>query len=338
MAYLTLGSTEQKIHTDQLKTLVQRAEAISAEQNICTTTTGAIQNTVEEISDKSSSLQSTTGQVITITQETLAMMNESHTKVDRICYNTELIRAMAERLESAQQSLVKETLDDQKISLESVKKEVNRSVSRTLRRHLAEHFESLSADQVRQYPGDSEAIDSQHSGFPGRTPEFRRYYSWNEDRNASKADVETLPEQWIKTSSIDSRRSLIQNATFGTLSIRTTTASHFRKVGKGPPETKQVSTNTLTFFPPSWLSSQGAVMRYQRLEFSNTAGCQMIPHWSLSSVNIVPETSEIIEACQHHDLRTVCELFSQGRASPYDVDEGGRNLLGWVAVGLQVCT
>jgi hypothetical protein len=60
------------------------------------------------------------------------------------------------------------------------------------------------------------------------------------------------------------------------------------------------------------------------------------PHWNLSSVNIVPEDSEIINACCNLDLVTIQRLFDNDQASPYDVDNCVRNLLGWVSMGLQV--
>jgi hypothetical protein len=84
--------------------------------------------------------------------------------------------------------------------------------------------------------------------------------------------------------------------------------------------------------------SQGAVLRHQRLEFLSRGGSQNIPHWTLSTVNVIPEDSEILNACLRHDLGTIRKLFDDGRASPYDVDEVGRNLLGYIAVGVQVST
>ena len=43
-----------------------------------------------------------------------------------------------------------------------------------------------------------------------------------------------------------------------------------------------------------------------------------------------------MRACLRHDLSAIRDIFDRGNASPYDIDEMGRNLLDYVAVGVQV--
>lgn len=65
---------------------------------------------------------------------------------------------------------------------------------------------------------------------------------------------------------------------------------------------------------------------------------QPSPGLSLRTVNIVADDAAIIQACEKLDLVAIRKLFDEGQASPYDVDNTGRNLLGAVAIGCQVST
>lgn len=87
--------------------------------------------------------------------------------------------------------------------------------------------------------------------------------------------------------------------------------------------------------PPPWLTSRGVVLRRQHL-FSNYAGNQGVPHWTLSTVNVINYNAKIFEACQNHDLDEIRKLFDNSLASPYDVNPRGRNLIGQVAIGVTI--
>lgn len=245
---------------------------------------------------------------------------------------------MTERIELATQTLVQERFGHLPMILETFNGEANRTISRTLKHHLRQHFGPPKADRRQANPADDKVGSSQRSPDTGTVSESRCFSTGNEDTIPSRLGLENHTDKWVKKSSTESQRNLIRNTTFGTISIRTTTVSYIREVVNGPSETKQLSTTTLTFLPAPWLMSQGAVLRHQRLEFLTRAGSQNIPHWILSTVSVISEDSEIFKACLSHDLGAIRNLFDDGRASPYDVDESGRNLLGYVAVGVQVST
>jgi len=258
--------------------------------------------------------------------------------MNELSHNTEQIRAMIERIELTTQTLVQERLGHQPMILETLKGEVNRTISRSLKLHLRQHFGPPKADQMQANNGDDMVRSIQHPKDTGTVSESRRCCPGNEDAIRSTIGLENPADKWVKKSSIESQRDLIRNTTFGTMSIRTTTVSYIRESVKGRSETKQLSTTTLAFLPAPWLMSQGAVLRYQRLEILSRGGSQNIPHWTLSTVNVIHADSEIFSACLRHDLGTIRKLFDAGCASPYDVDSEGRNLLGYVAVGVQVST
>ena len=286
---------------------------MSAGQRACNAVASATKTTIEEIRDTSSNLSSTSARVVDITTET-------QTKMDELSHNTAQIETRTERIELAVQTLVQERLGYLPMNFETIKGRVNRTISRNLKHHFRQYFGLPNTDRMEENPANNKFGSSQYS---------------SDTRTLSGSRL-LCADKWVKNSLTESKWNLIQNTTFGTISIRTTTVSYIRKVVEDPhSETKQLSATTVTFLPAPWLISQGAVLRRQRLEFLTGAGSHNIPHWTLSTVNIIPGESEIIRACERHDLGAIRNLFDKGYASPYDVCHG-RNLLGHVAVGVQV--
>jgi hypothetical protein len=302
---------------------------VSAGQRACNAAAGATKTTIEEIRDTSSNLSSTFARVVDITTET-------QTKMDELSHNTE---TRTERIELAVQTLVQERLGYLPMNFETIKGRVNRTISRNLKHHFRQYFGLPNTDRKEKSPANNKFGSSQYSSDTRTLSGSRFLCHGNEDATPSSIDLEHCADKWVKNSVTESKWNLIQNTTFGTISIRTTTVSYIRKVVEDPhSETKQLSVTTVTFLPAPWLISQGAVLRRQRLEFLTGAGSYNIPHWTLSTVNIIHVNSEIIRACERHDLGAIRNLFDKGCASPYDVDDVGRNLLGHVAVGVWVST
>ena len=305
---------------------------MSAGQRACNAAAGATKTTIEEIRDTSSNLSSTSERLVDITTET-------QTKMDELSHNTEQIQTRTERIELAVQTLVQERLGYLPMNFETIKGRVNRTISKNLKHHFRQYFGLPNTDRREENPANNQFGSSQYSSDTRTLSGSRLLCHGNEDATPSSIGLEHCADKWVKNSLTESKWNLIQNTTFGTISIRTTTVSYLRKVVEDPhSETKQLSAATVTFLPAPWLISQGAVLRRQRLEFLTGAGSYNIPHWNLSTVNIIPWDSEIIQACQRHDLGAIRNLFDKGCASPYDVCDTGRNLLGYVAIGVNVST
>ena len=140
--------------------------------------------------------------------------------------------------------------------------------------------------------------------------------------------------RWTRKSAAVSWHRVFNVTLFGTLIARTTTTSYVRRrptVSDGDPdmETKEESQTSITFLPATWLSLSGAKFRYGTM-------AHPAPAWSLHSVNVIPSDSDIFLYCSALDLDGIRNLFDESRASPFDVDEGGRNLLGHLAFGARV--
>jgi len=120
-----------------------------------------------------------------------------------------------------------------------------------------------------------------------------------------------------------------------TLLAQTVNAEYIRTPSKGSQSTERnaevrnESRTTITFLPARWLSSSGAKFKYG-------AVVRPASSWSLRSVNVIPENSEITNAYSYLDILHVRVLFKSSQASPFDVDIKGRNLLGFLALGARV--
>lgn len=316
--------------------ILQQANNPRAEQKLNATATGAVQTTIQEILHTSSNLQSSIDNIATITNENRVKMDEAHTKTNQILDNTKLIRTMAERIATSHQDLVKETLGNQPVYLDSLKKEIDQSIERSLVRYLTQHFRHSSPSGGAQHD-DVGVREGQGSSISKHPVHFSSTYRpLNEDLIASGAKPVRATFAWLKKSSFETQRTITRNSIVGTTHVRTTTVTYTREDEKGTIETKRITTTVLTYLPPLWFTARGAVLRHQQLEISGSAGIQRIPQWALSSVNVVPENSDIIDACENHDLGKIQQLFDSGLASPYDVSSSGQNLLTFVAMGVVV--
>ena len=329
---LALNRNEHINHSNTLEAINIDLMKISTAQKACDLDLRTVQSTVGEIKDTSANLSLTSARMADITTET-------YTKVNELIHNAEEIRTMSQGIELAAQSLAQERFDLQPMILETFKGEVNRTISRTLKTHLKKHFGPPKENQRQANSASDSGGQSQPALDTGTASESQRCQSEDKDSILPQGVLEHLTDKWIKKSFSVSQRDLISNTMFGNLSIRTTTILYIQERDKGlQPRIKEVCTTTLTFLPSPWLLSQGILLKHQRSKFLGEGGYQGIPHWTLSTVHIVEPDSEIIKACEEHDLETIRNLFEKGRASPYDVDADGRNLLGHTAVGVQVST
>ena len=172
---------------------------------------------------------------------------------------------MTERIELVAHSLFQGRNNNQQMILEISRGEVNRTVSRTLKSHLKKHFESSKVNPRQVDPIFDGVGPSQTTTDIGTVSESRRCRPEIEDAIPPKTGLKHSADKWIKKSFNESRRDLIRKTTFGTLSIQTKTIWYIRETDRGPhPNTKEVSTTTLTFLPSPWLMSQGVILRHQK--------------------------------------------------------------------------
>lgn len=226
----------------------------------------------------------------------------------------------------------------QSIQDASIKEQIHRTVSESIGHHVAEHFGQSRTDEKLQHPR-SKRVARRRRRPEGAARSFKDQttLSGHKDMANSIYGPQPILDRWRRKSSTGSQRLLTRNPIFGTMSIRTTTSLYTREDAKGRRESRQVTISVLVVLPPSWLTSRGIVFKHHESQILGCDGGTGFPHWTLSTFNIVDQNSEIFQACLVHDLRAIRRLFDSGRASPYDVDSAGRNLLGFVAVGLQVC-
>ncbi|KAI0973667.1 hypothetical protein F4678DRAFT_407273 [Xylaria arbuscula] len=126
-----------------------------------------------------------------------------------------------------------------------------------------------------------------------------------------------------------------RNWIFGTVMIITTVVS-CKRDGRDNSglEEKQEKLRSMKYIPPRWISSRGVVCSKTTTKRLNLH-TQSDPTFRLRTINIVSQESDVFVACQNWEFDKIYDLFKTGKASPYDMDERGRNVLGFLSLGPQ---
>ncbi|KAI1330471.1 hypothetical protein F5Y16DRAFT_18486 [Xylariaceae sp. FL0255] len=149
----------------------------------------------------------------------------------------------------------------------------------------------------------------------------------------SNSPLSDLPKNtWVRSVTSFIPLQYGPNWIFGTLMIKTTVISYKRSLqGGSEVEEKQEELKSIRYIPPRWISSRGVV--YSKITTRWNLHTQADPAFRLRTVNIISIDSDLFEACRNWDFPTVYKLFKTQKASPYDVDNKGRNILGWLSLG-----
>lgn len=97
-----------------------------------------------------------------------------------------------------------------------------------------------------------------------------------------------------------------------------------------PAESPYVDTSdvpcvvNISFIPRSQQRTIGIAAAFQKYS-SISQGCRISPR--LRTFNVIPDDSQVIHCILENDLLGVQRLFTEGKASPLDVDSGGFSLL-----------
>ncbi|CZR69818.1 uncharacterized protein PAC_19718 [Phialocephala subalpina] len=286
------------------------------------------QTTVEQIQQAVSGLASTSASMAQMTTETYSL-------VGSLPNDTRQIQNATDKIEGAAQKLVAETLSLRPKLLEEVSREMEQTISKTLQTHLRinpnrnankihRKCASKHRSRIIQSSGNHQLDSSQRS-----PPCLKQLDPPVISRSPS--------DRWIKETSVETRQELTKGTIFGTLVMATATVAYFRQRSEQSSDSevdrKHVSHTTVTLLPASWLFSKGAVLKVQTSKLFDRTNKQSCSQFNLSTVNIRPPTAKIFKACRSHDLDAIRRLFDECKASPYDVDDDGRNLLGYVFLG-----
>ncbi|KAI1313328.1 hypothetical protein F5Y03DRAFT_161275 [Xylaria venustula] len=124
-----------------------------------------------------------------------------------------------------------------------------------------------------------------------------------------------------------------RNWIFGTIMISTTVVSYKRDSrGNSDLKEKEEKLRSIKYIPPRWISSRGVVCSKTTVKWLNMP-TQSDPIYRCRTINVVPGYSDIFQACENWEFTKIYDLFKTGKASPYDMDEYGRNVLGFLGVG-----
>ncbi|KAJ8108819.1 hypothetical protein ONZ43_g6310 [Nemania bipapillata] len=135
-------------------------------------------------------------------------------------------------------------------------------------------------------------------------------------------------ETWVRSVTSFKPLHYGHNWIFGTLIISTTAVSR----GNSGSDEKEEESRSIKYIPPRWISSRGVAYIKTTIKLRNLH-TQSNPSFRLRTINIVPWDSDMLEACHNWEFAKIYDLFKTGKASPFDMDESGRNVLGYLSVG-----
>ncbi|KAK4223226.1 hypothetical protein QBC38DRAFT_54461 [Podospora fimiseda] len=282
--------------------------------------TTTVHNTLEVVKGATADVAHRSIQVTNVTTDTHA--------------NTQRLLQLTEKIETATQSLVYESLNKQDHysphALSVLKNTADRVIKNTLKRELRRHLRAQGRVQGPLEPKDSSLQTTLENSLLQRRG----------NHSQSTPDVSDGQQRhltrWRKQSLTTSYSNEVTIPYLGKITLQTRTTSYTSRdedSGDCDARQKNISTTTVSFLPSrtSWLANQGGILSYKKSEMLGRARRESPAQWTLRTVNILPGDAEIFRACRRHDINTVRILFDQRLASPYDVDDGGRSLLGWVA-------
>lgn len=287
-------------------------------------TTANSQAIAQQLENTTACLASSSAQISQTTTETAAIL-------DRLTNDTLKIQRATGDIENAARKLVDDALSKRPRLLRELDGAVERTISHHLQGQLLQNETNKRGDHSSN--GQKNQI-LQNSGCSRVDLDAK----WQ--ATLKQVESDHTGSSWVKDSAVETRKILMRNTFFGTIMTSIETVSYYRQLPSNPEdlpvEKKSVSQTTVMFLPAAWLLSKGAVLKINTLRLLGRASCQQNPQLSLSTVNIIEEDSEIFQACMRRDLVSIRTLFDEGRASPYDVDEDGRNLLGYLSFGAKV--
>ncbi|KAK4203425.1 hypothetical protein QBC40DRAFT_24004 [Triangularia verruculosa] len=267
------------------------------------------------------------------TQQSLAAVIESNARVEECQLKTYTI---VDRLESETLSLrqefvlaVKSISQDIANQLKNSNSEMKEAITHDLEQAITYASQELGGE-ICQDRAQNHSLSTTQTQISNSQPRF------SSNLQPQKTDLQaSSASRWVRKSSTITWNRTARYTLFGTLIAQTVNTSYTRaSSGKTNDKEEDLmirseSQTTITFLPAPWLSWAGAKFQYGAI-------VRPAPKWSLRAVNVISEDSEIFTALKDLDVFCVRDLFDSGQASPFDVDDGGRNLLGHLALGSRI--
>ncbi|KAI0198303.1 hypothetical protein F4808DRAFT_472920 [Astrocystis sublimbata] len=279
---------------------------VARDQASSSTATHAMTNIVRQIDLKTSSLDATTANIVQMTSQTFAL-------TERLTDDSLHMQEASARIEKAIQDLIESNLSSQPQLLQLFDRNINRTIRKSVRRHLKEALES-EVDHTIPDEIKSNSLDLHHRSS-GETPPYSA-----QNPCATLDDTHALQSEWIRTSTDTKMTCLMSNSVFGTVTITNTIMLYSRRSDR-EREVHQQRGNCITirYFPRSWISSKGVVATYSQWA-PHKAYMHSTPLFGLRTINIVPEGADIFKACWNLDLDEPLELENASDDALEDAD------------------
>lgn len=276
---------------------------------------------MRQVNSDNSALSATTTNIALVTTETHAM-------TERLVNETLHMQEVGARIEKATQDLVESAFANQPTLLGLFGQSIERTIEKSISRHLKEALSSKTSQQTQD--------DTLGHRLPNRdeTETISTYNAAHCNSRIGHSNI--FRDGWVKTATDSKMTNLTRTSLFGTVTVTTTVVSYRRRSDHNPDEVdeKKSSYTTIKYLPGRWISSRGVIGTYTtqigpKTQISN-------PSFGLCTVNVMPWNSDIISSYRSLDLDGVRRVFNEGLASPYDVNQYGRNLVRCAIMGASV--
>ncbi|KAK4210884.1 hypothetical protein QBC37DRAFT_447353 [Rhypophila decipiens] len=294
----------QAQHSEALEGLQRSMTSFSLDQS---NQTVSIRKTVSDTQTAVESIQS----VVTTTQNAIGTTSVT---VQHLANETVPIRATVQRIED-------DLIQRQPMLFAAFGHDIKNAIAQELQQVSREIQASNAAStggasvEMINARNSERALVSDGRGFPS---DCRDSCFLNAPQSKWKREFSTMSTGfWV--------RSMI----FGQLRTKTLTVFY----SKSDPDTrvheqhKEETVTQVEFFPATWLTARAFILTYNAIKCFGTGQSSPAPAFGLRTVNVIPIQSEIIQAVGRADIHTVRNRFQTGRATPFDVDTRGWNLL-----------
>ena len=294
---------------------------------------GTLDNSVIILGQTISGAQATIESIHSTTSALMASTTDASHTLERLVEGTTDTCKRTEQIENTARRIEDELVRRQPMLLEMFGHGLKRSIAKQLRHQRKKLEQSRGSNSDRRMHEDA----SLHTVCKATGPANVNNHEHDDDDNQKGPNSYTA---WKLESSTSSERTLTKSSIFGTLTTQTWTTSSILKnssENESDKERKITTVTTVRFLPAAWIFSRAFVVsyKYQRLHGTNWQH-PLTSEMKLRTVNVIPDDSEIFQALRKLDIDRVTRLLDEGRASPFDVDDDGRNTLGYVALGARI--
>ncbi|KAI2627803.1 hypothetical protein GGR54DRAFT_652638 [Hypoxylon sp. NC1633] len=290
LQYFAKASRHSQFHQlDLLQEVNKSVSDLALKQAASSSSSLAIQESLKALNSVMSDLNAACSQISATTSHT-------HMMIMHLAAETQKSREESSKVEAASLNLLNDALSRQPELLQSLNRSdgLRNQVKQALREHAKQHSRQPErmADQNTRSKSATTLTLQPGSGIIRNAPN-------------------QCTDQWLKESSSSNHRVLVQTGLFGTIQVMTTTVTYSsqKRPSEGHTKKQEISHSLIMYWPDTWLLRTGVILKRTTWKLLGESW-QPMPDFSFSlrTINLIPEDSDIIDAWMNLDLASILTL------------------------------